>query len=123
MTSKPDPKHWTMHFDDSKMLEASGLVGWSHPYIPQEPKADKLYYPPDPHNELCHRIRGFDAGQHVPKEMGINLVDWHNDFDPVVQHVHGTCVRDLPIPTTTTTLDGPTGRPIRLMRRPIQIAS
>jgi ribonuclease HI/transposase InsO family protein len=89
LPSAPGVKHWTMHFDGSKMFEGSGAG-----VVLTSPRGDKLSYVLQIHFDDCtNNIAEYEAllhGLRVAKEMNIKRIMCYGDSDLVAQQVSGT---------------------------------
>ena len=85
----PNTKHWTMHFDGSKLFG-----GYGAGVVLTSPKGDKLSYVLQIHFEPCmNNIAEYEAllhGLKVAKEMGIRRIMCYGDSDLVAQQVSVT---------------------------------
>jgi ribonuclease HI len=84
----PEPEHWVMHFDGSKLLHSSGAG-----VTLKSPKGDELSYVLQIHFPTTNNITKYEAllhGLRVAKEIGVQHIMCCEDSDLVAQQVAGT---------------------------------
>jgi ribonuclease HI len=84
----PEPEHWVMHFDGSKLLHGSGAG-----VTLKSPKGDELSYVLQIHFPTTNNIMEYEAllhGLRVVKEIGVQHIMCCGDSDLVAQQVAGT---------------------------------
>jgi ribonuclease HI/probable phosphoglycerate mutase len=87
-TPVPEPEHWVMHFDGSKLLHGSGAR-----VTLKSPKGDELSYVLKIHFPTTNNIAEYEEllhGLHVTKEIGVHHIMCCGDSDLVAQQVAGT---------------------------------
>jgi ribonuclease HI len=87
-TPVPEPEHWVMHFDGSKLLHGSGAR-----VTLKSPKGDELSYVLQIHFPTTNNIAEYEALRHglrVAKEIGVQHIMCCGDSDLVAQQVAGT---------------------------------
>jgi ribonuclease HI len=80
-TPVPEPEHWVMHFDSSKLLHGSGAG-----VMLKSPKGDELSYILQIHFPTTNNIAEYEAllhGLRVAKEIGIQHIMCCGDSDLV----------------------------------------
>jgi ribonuclease HI len=84
-TIVPDPKHWTLHFDESKRLQGSRAS-----IILTAPKGDKLSYVLQIHFSTTNNVAEYEAllhGLRITKGMGITRIMCYGDSSLVAWQV------------------------------------
>jgi ribonuclease HI len=87
-TPVPEPEHWVMHFDGSKLLHGSGAG-----VTLKSRKGDELSYIIQIHFRTTSNIAEYEALLHrlcVAKEIGVKHIMCCGDSDLVAHHVAGT---------------------------------
>jgi ribonuclease HI len=88
-TPVPEPEHWVMHFDGSKLLHGSG-AGVTLKY----PKGDELSYVLQIHfpttNNIVTEYEALLHGLRVAKEISVQYIMCCGDSNLVAQQVAGT---------------------------------
>jgi hypothetical protein len=81
-TPVPEPKHWVMHFDGSKLLHGSGAG------VTLNPKGDELSYILQIHFPTTNNIAEYEAllhGLRVAKEIGVQHIMCCGDSNLIAQ--------------------------------------
>jgi ribonuclease HI len=84
----PEPEHWVMHFDGSKLLHGLGAE-----VTLKSPKGDELSYVLQIHFPTTNNIVEYEAllhGLRVAREIGVQHIMCCRDSDLVAQQVAGT---------------------------------
>jgi hypothetical protein len=79
----PEPEHWVMHFDGSKLLHGSGAG-----VTLKSPKGVELSYILQIHSPTTNNIAEYEAlldGLCVAKDIGVKHIMCHRDSDLVAQ--------------------------------------
>jgi ribonuclease HI len=87
-TPVPEPEHWVMHFDGSKLLHGSGAR-----VTLKSPKGDELSYVLQIHFPTTNNVTEYEVLLHglcVAKEIGVQHIMCCRDSDLVAQQVAGT---------------------------------
>jgi hypothetical protein len=87
-TPIPEPEHWVMHFDGSKLLHGSRAG-----VTLKSPKGDELSYVLQIHFPATNNIAEYEAllhGLRIAKEIGVQHIMCCGDSDLVAQQVAGT---------------------------------
>jgi ribonuclease HI len=81
----PEPEHWVMHFDGSKLLHGLGAG-----VTLKSPKGDELSYVLQIHFPTTNNIAEYKALLCVAKEIGVQHIMCCGDSDLVAQQLAGT---------------------------------
>jgi ribonuclease HI len=84
----PEPEHWVMHFDGSKLLHSSGAG-----VMLKSPKGDELSYVLQIHFPTTNNIAEYEALLHrlrIAKEISVQYIMCCGDSNLVTQQVAST---------------------------------